>query len=169
MDSEVFRAGVRPGAPTTGDEIKILRCHILSAVGAVLSFAQLNELLTERELVNYFELVAALDSLSATGHIEVKAGAPERYAITELGRATAATIKTMLPPAMRERAERAAKKLLKREKREREVAADIEQLENGCEVRLKLPRGESVFAAQVFCATMEEAKLVRRRFLNDPA
>jgi DNA-binding PadR family transcriptional regulator len=170
MDSEIFRAGVRPGAPNTSDEIKLLLCYVLSEVDERMSFAQLNEALQEYELVNYFELISAVDSLNVTGHISAsEKGGGEYYAITELGRSTAATIETMLPKAMRDRAGRAAKKLLRRERRRREVEAEIIALKKGFEVKLAFPRGESVLAMQVFCPTEEEARLVRRRFLNDPA
>ncbi len=172
MDQEVFRAGVRPGSPTTADEIKLLLCYILSETGENMSFAQLNSILTEHELVNYFELVAAVDSLLSTGHIqpEEKAGQTgERYCITELGRSTTNTIDTMLPIALRHKAEHAAKRLLKREKREREVEAEITPLKKGFEVRLGLPRGESLLGLKIYCPTKEEALLVKRRFLNDPA
>jgi DNA-binding PadR family transcriptional regulator len=170
MDSEIFRAGVRPGAPNTSDEIKLLLCYVLSEVEEKMSFAQLNEALQEHELVNYFELISALDSLSVTGHISAsEKGGGEFYAITELGRSTAATIETLLPKATRDKASRAAKKMLKRERRKREVEAEILELKKGFEVKLAFPRGESVLSMTVFCPTIEEARLVRRRFLNDPA
>jgi hypothetical protein len=171
MDSEIFRAGVRPGAPNTSDEIKLLLCYVLSEVDERMSFAQLNEALQENELVNYFELVSAVDSLSVTGHISASEtnGGGEAYAITGLGRTTAATIETLLPKATREKAGRAAKRLLRRERRRREVEAEIIGLKKGYEVKLAFPRGESVLAMTVFCPTAEEARLVRRRFLNDPA
>jgi hypothetical protein len=170
MDSEIFRAGVRPGAPNTGDEIKLLLCYVLSEVEDSMSFAQLNEALQEHELVNYFELVSALDSLSVTGHVsQVEVNGGEFFAVTELGRSTAATIETLLPKAMRDRAGRAAKRLLRREKRRREVLAEIDELKKGFEVKLAFPRRDSVLSMQVFCPTIEEARLVRKRFLNDPA
>ena len=170
MDSEIFRAGVRPGAPNTGDEIKLLLCYVLSEVNERMSFAQLNESLQEHELVNYFELISALDSLEATGHITAsEKDGGDAYVITGLGRSTAATIETMLSKALRDRASKAAKRLLKRERRRREVLAEITELKKGCEVKLAFPRGESLLAMTVFCPTLEEARLVRKRFLNDPA
>ncbi len=153
MDWEIFRAGVRPGSPTTSDEIKLLLCYILSETGEDMSFAQLNDILTEHELVNYFELVAAADSLLATGHIraEEKTGrAGESYGITELGRSTTRTIDTMLPIALRHKAEHAAKRLLKREKREREVEAVVTPLKKGYEVSLGFPRGERMLGLKIF-------------------
>jgi hypothetical protein len=171
MDSEIFRAGVRPGAPNTSDEIKLLLCYVLSEADERMSFAQLNEAMQENELVNYFELISAVDSLSYTGHISAStnSGGGELYAITELGRSTTATIETLLPKATREKAGRAARKLLKRERRRREVLAEIVELKKGYEVKLAFPRNESMLAMTVFCPTIEEARLVRRRFLNDPA
>jgi hypothetical protein len=171
MESDVFRAGVRPGSPGTADEIKLLLCYILSGVAGDMSFAQLNDALTEQELVNYFDLIAAVDSLLATGHIEAvnEAGHGDAYRITELGRATSEAIDTLLPKAVRDKASLAAKRAQKREKRRREVFAEVTGLDKGYEVALGLPYNGSMFSAKVFCPTVEEANLVRRRFLNDPA
>lgn len=171
MEQEVFRAGVRPGGPTTGDEVKILICYILSKIEGPMSFSQLHEALSEQELVNYFELVSAMDALENTGHIESSpdgAGA-QSYSVTELGRNAAGVIKGLLPASVRDRALRSASRLLRRKKREKEVVARITASGAGFEVKLGLPGGGSeLLGLSVFCPTREEAELVRKRFLNDP-
>lgn len=172
MENEIFKAGVRPGSPVTNDEIKLLICYILSKTNAAMSFEQIHETLLEHELVNYFELVSAMDSLEKTGHIkeEVPGGTGAAcYTVTELGRSTSGTINTLLSVSVRDRAVSSAEKLLRREKREREVKVSIEAADSGYEVRLAIPdSGSNLASFTVFCPTMEEAKLMRRRFLNDP-
>ncbi len=171
MEQEIFRAGVRPGGPTTNDEIKILICYILTKIGVAMSFAQIHEALEEHELVNYFELVAAVDSLAETGHIEsVNVGnTAASYVVTKLGESTANEIDGLLPPVVREKAVDAADKLLRRKKREQDVVAQIAEAGDGYEVKLSIPNENvSLVAFTVFCPTKEEAELVRKRFLNDP-
>lgn len=171
MENEVFKAGVRPGSPNTNDEIKILVCYILSKTGSAMSFAQIHEVLSEHELVNYFELVSAIDSLEHTHHIgaeQGEGGAPV-YAVTELGKSTAETIDGLLPLSVRDKAAVSAAKLLRRKKREREVKVEIAEQDAGFEVMLAIPdSGSNLAAFTVFCPTREEAELIRRRFLNDP-
>ncbi|MCL2034544.1 MAG: DUF4364 family protein [Oscillospiraceae bacterium] len=171
METEIFKAGTRHGAPTTNDEIKILVCYILSKTDASMSFQQLHESFSENELVNYFELVSAVDSLIDTGHIaEEESGAASVYRITPLGEDAANTVNTLLPLSVREKASVAAKKLLRRKKREKEVVVKISEINGGFEVLLALPGDKgSLLSFTVFCPTRDEAQLVRKRFLNDPA
>lgn len=171
MENEIFKAGVRPGAPATNDEIKLLICYILSKTDAAMSFAQIHEVLLEQELVNYFELVSAMDSLEATGHVKAKTpkNSGTSYSVTELGRSTSGTIDTLLPVSVRDRAATAAAALLRREQRKREVAVSVERADSGYEVKLSIPDSSSnLVSFTVFCPTEEEAALLRRRFLNDP-
>lgn len=171
MENEVFTAGVRPGSPTTNDEIKLLICYILTKTDASMSFAQIHEALSEHELANYFELVSAVDSLESTGHIKVepRAQAAACYTVTNLGRNTAGTIDSLLPTSVRDKAASSADRLLRREKREREVEVEIKPADSGFEVRLAIPDENSKLVSfTVFCPTKEDAELVRRRFLNDP-
>lgn len=172
MEQDVFRAGVRPGAPVTGDEIKILICYILTEIKSYMSFEQLHEALLEHELVNYFELVSTVDSLEETGHIKAEGddGEPAKYAVTALGESISGTINDILPQSVRDKAVSSAKKLLRRERRERELVAQISESDSGYEVKLAIPDlGQNLISFTVFCPTREEARLLRKRFLNDPA
>lgn len=171
MENEVFTAGVRPGSPTTNDEIKILVCYILSKTDSAMSFAQIHEALSEHELVNYFELISAMDSLERTRHIDAEQNGDgaQTYTVTELGKSTAEAVDDMLPLSVRDKAADSAGKLLRRKKREREVKVEIAEQDAGFELRLAIPdSGSNLAAFTVFCPTREEAELIRRRFLNDP-
>lgn len=172
MEQETFRAGVRPGGPTTADEIKILICYMLANTGAQMSFEQIHDALSKQELVNYFDLVAAVDALERNGSIESReseSGA-SLYSVTESGKKAAETVTGMLPLSVRRKAAEAARKLLRREKRLRELTAEISESSGGFEVKLGIPEsGSSLVTFALFCPTREEAELVRKRFLNDPA
>lgn len=111
-----------------------------------------------------------MDSLENTGHIKAESGdGGACYTVTELGRSTSGTINTLLSVSVRDRAVSSAEKLLRREKREREVKASISPADSGYEVRLAIPdECSNLVSFTVFCPTKEEAELMRRRFLNDP-
>lgn len=173
MERDVFLAGVRPGGLTTSDEIKMLVCYVLSKVPAAMSFAQLHETLAEHELVNYFELVQAIDQLLHSGHIASRqddAGA-DWYTSTPLGDDAAVVFKTDLPASARDKAFRTATLIARRHKRESEVKIEVSERESGgFTVEMSIPNGGGdLIAFSLFCPTREECESVRRRFLNDPA
>lgn len=171
MEQETFRAGVRPGGPTTVDEIKILVCYMLSKTGEAMSFEQMHDALSEQDLVNYFDIVYAVDALERTGSIKATTEESGRavYSVTESGRKAAKTVTGMLPSSVRRKAAESARKLLLREKRLREIIAEISEYGDGFEVKLGIPQsGTNLAVFKLFCPTREEAELVRKRFLNDP-
>lgn len=170
MENDIFMAGVRPGSPTSHDEIKILLCTILSQVDQSMLFSQLHEALQENNLVNYFALVQAMEELVATGHVTAdRTVEPERYSVTELGRQVVEEFERRLPAAVREKALSAAKLQLQREKREMEVDVRIDKEERGYTMRFAIPEinGELV-SFSLFVPTREECDRMRRHFLNDP-
>ena len=173
MEREVFMAGVRPGGLTTGDEIKMLICYILTKVPAPMSFAMLHEALAVNELVNYFELVQAVEHLLRTGHImtELDENGADWYSATPLGQEAAAVFKTDLPASVRDRACRSANRMVKRRKRESEVKVNITpRMTGGFTLEMSIPDGGGdLVSFSLFCPTKEECDAVRRRFLNDPA
>lgn len=171
MEQEIFRAGVRPGGPTTVDEIKILICYMLSKTGSAMSFEQIHDALSGQELVNYFDLVSAVDALERTGNIKASPqdSGGELYSVTESGEKAAETVTGMLPPSVRDKAVESARALFLRERRLRELTAEITKSGEGFEIRLAIPgEGSGLVSFTLFCPTMEEAMLVRKRFLNDP-
>ena len=64
MPGDAFTAGVKPGGLTSGAEIRILLCYLIRTAGPVQRDT-LEDALMEEELVNYFELCAALKALPA--------------------------------------------------------------------------------------------------------
>lgn len=171
MDNDIFKAGVRPGSPASGDEVKMLVCYILSRAGAPMSFAQLHEAMRENDLVNYFELIHAVEGLKRTGHLRLEPEEPgaERYSVTEVGRETAEVFESSLPLAAREKAVQAAKRLLLRQQREAELRVEIRPSNGGFRLELAIPDHDSILASfSLFVATREECEDMRRRFLNDP-
>lgn len=170
MENNIFRAGVRPGGPTSHDEIKMLICYILSKLGQPMNFAQLHEALLENSLVNYFELVQVMDGLVRTGHLALETvDDVDTYSIAELGRQAGEEFANSLPLAVREKAVNAADRLLRQQQRAAEVSVEILPVEGGFQIQLAIPEsGGNLISFTLFAPTREECGLLRRRFLNDP-
>lgn len=170
MESQVFGAGTIPGSPTTANEIKTLLCLLLCELEEQVSFEQLNEILTEGRMVNYFDLVQNLDQLVESGHISRREiEQTEFYTVEELGKKTARALYTSLPKSVRDRTIESGQRVLARHRRLQEVTAEIVQAEDGFQVTLGIPdHGTDLIALTVFAPTRTEAESIRRRFLNHP-
>jgi hypothetical protein len=165
MQNEIFRAGVRPGAPGCEDEIKILLCYIIGRVGEI-SFDQLYDALCGHSLVNYFELVSILEKLVGLDHLT---SCPEGYGATELGRAAALEFERKLPVSVREKALLAAQNALLREKRRHEVKIAETPHGDGFMIDLSIPENTSdLLLLRVFAPTKEDCRRIKTRFLNAP-
>ena len=71
--------------------------------GQPVSFQELSAALRGQELVNYFQLVEAVETLRRSGHIlpQEHQGEP-RYALAASGREISSSFEDKLPPAVRE-------------------------------------------------------------------
>jgi len=171
VDSEVFRAGVRPGSPGTEVEVKMLLCYVLSNLEQAISFDQLYDALSEHGLVNYFELVSTLEKLTQTGHIAAgtEPNAPALYSATALGDDTAREFEKSIPFSSRKKALDACRLLLARERRRREVRVSETPCDGGFILELAIPdNGADLLSLRVFAPTRQECDALKRRFLNAP-
>lgn len=108
MPGDAFTAGVKLGGLTNGIEIRILLCYLLKLAGP-LDRDLLEQALMEEELVNYFELCAAIESLASHGLAEQ--GPDGSYAITPKGAEVADALGYDLPRTVRESAARSVIRL----------------------------------------------------------
>ncbi len=171
MESDIFRAGVAPGSPTTDVEIKMLLCYLLSHLEESISFTQLHEALSEYNLVNYFELVQALDDLCSLGQLSVSTeNSLDLYRITPLGKEIGAEFERTLPLATREKALEATRRVMERQRRLTEV--DIRETpcrDGGFLLELSIPdKDGELIGLRVFAPTRRECDRMRKRFLNAP-
>lgn len=170
MQRDIFAAGVAPGSPNTQSEIKTLLCYLLSHTNTPMTFQQIHKALREDELVNYFELVTAVDSLVESGHFIKDQGDPEHYIASDLGRETAKTLDTSLPYTVREKALSAADRVVLQKKRLEEVKTNIIELpDGGFNVEMSIPEETlSLISFTVYAPTKQEAEKIEKGFLNDP-
>jgi len=171
MESDIFKAGVKPGSPGTQIEVKMLLCHLLAALGQPISFDQLYGALSAQELVNYFELTHILDKLLESGHISQKAEPPPaKYTATALGSQAGKEFEKNLPITVREKSLSACRRLLAQERRLSQVEITQTPREGGGFIlELALPEEDGqLMSVRVFAPTAKDCENLKRRFLNAP-
>lgn len=167
MDDKASMAGVRPGAPNTVTDIKMLICYILKVVDKPLTFDLLYEALNYEDLVNYFELKTCMEDLVKNKHLTNK---NEVYALTSAGEYAGKELKTSIPISTRERAEKAVFLTIARKERESQVNVDIIELKDGTyKMDLSIPHAQSILVQfSIHAPSYKECEKIRKRFLNAP-
>lgn len=171
MSYEAMDAGIEPGGLRDVNEIKILICYLLKNSSRPLSFDNLNEILQQDGLVNYFEFGQSLHELLLSGHVDLSSeSGQELYRITRLGAGTADMFERRLPRSVREKAERASVRLLARLKIESENKVLITRDESGWRVECRVLDGaDELLNIRLLVPSPGQAEAVRRQFLEDPA
>ncbi len=171
MEYEAFSGGVEPGGLRTTYEINILVCYVLKTVDAQFTKAQLTEVLQRDGLVNYFELANSLNELVRLGQVTVsknEAG-EDCYCVTELGAQACAAIERTVSVSVRDKAVKAALRLMKKIERERKNKVEIIKADDGYIVSMRiLDYGSDLMELKLFLPDANQASLVKRQFLNDP-
>lgn len=171
MLNDGFDEGVAPGGLKDADDIKILICYLLKSVARPLSFTNLNDIVQQDGLCNYFEFANALHELLVSGHIDLlKQDGEELYKPTSLGVSTAALFERRLPKAVREKAVNAAVRLLAKIKRDAENKVEITKNATGgytvsCSV---YDMGDTLMSVSLYVADLAQAQAVRDRFQQSP-
>lgn len=172
MDNQAFTGGIKPGGLTEDYEIKILICYLLHHLGKSMSFHELNDILLNEGVANYFAITQAISKLLASGHIalaEVFTN-EERYQVTDLGVKTSLSFEKSIPVTVREGTLRAAEEYLLRQKLERENQVSIKRESDGYTITLRLTDiGSDLMQISLFVPSEEECQRVKERFLSDPA
>lgn len=170
MEHNAFTQGVRPGSVTTSHEVMVLICWLIQRAGQPVTFQELNAALQGQELVNYFQFAEAMESLRRSGHIrQEECGGEQGFVLTPRGEEDAATLEADLPPAVRERADGALRRILTLKRRQRENRVEITEAPDGWQISLTIPDiGSDLLSLTIFMPTRRECEAIRRRFLNDP-
>lgn len=166
-DYNAFTQGTRPGSVTTSHEVMILICWLIDRAGEPVTEAQLEAVLQGQELVNYFELVTALQALERNGQILREPDGS--ILLTALGHQTAGTFADTLPLAVRERASDAMRRMHTLLRREEKNKVSIEKRSDGYMLTLTVTDvGSDLLSLSIFMPGIEQCEQIRRRFLNDP-
>ncbi len=167
---DAFTEGVEPGGLRSRNEIKTLICYLVLHLDTPLTKSQLNTIVCEEGLANYFELNQALSEVIDNGNVRVSADKEDsELYITQIGKQNTATLENDLPYTVRESAFNAAVRLQTRLRRESENRIEIVRLENGCNITMSVLDGsDELLTVTVFVADYEQALAVKEKFLSDP-
>jgi hypothetical protein len=171
MAYQAFDAGVAPDGIKDTNDIKILICYLLKNIDNPLSFENISEILLQDELVNYFEIVKAVDDLLASGHIDLVMQHEQKcYKSTKLGAGTAELFERRLPFSVKEKSVKAAINLLAKIKRESENSVEItENTASGLNVCCKiLDMNDALLSINLFVPDKLQAEMVKKHFLANP-
>lgn len=166
---DAFTEGVEPGGLRNRNEIKTLICYLVSHLDTPITKGQLNNIICEEGLANYFELNQALSEVIENGNVRATDGDDPELYITEIGKQNTSTLEKDLPYTVRESALNAAVKLQTRLRRESEHRIEITRLEKGCNITMSVLDGEDeLMTVTIFVADYEQALAVKEKFLSDP-
>ena len=165
---DAFTGGVDYGGLTNQNQIRLLVCYMLYSVDAPLSSEQMLAIIFENGLANYFETGDAIARLRELGHIrESEEGGA--FVITESGLSIIRTLEADLPFSVREKAAKAAVRLLARIKTEIENPVEIKASEDGYTVTCRVcDGGRDLLLLSLHVADMLQANTVKEQFLSDP-
>ena len=166
---DAFTEGIEPGGLRNRNEIKTLICYLVSHLDTPITKSQLNNIICEEGLANYFELNQALSEVIDNGNVSVSEDDDPELFITVIGKQNTATLEKDLPYTVRENALNAAVRLQTRLRREREHKIEISRLENGCNITMSVLDGnDELMTVTLFVADYEQALSVKEKFLSDP-
>lgn len=150
--------------------IKVLLCYILKYFNTEISMRAFTEILRGGELVNYFEIGPALETLVENG-LAVKTVYENMnyYKITSDGAAAVERLQSDIPLIAREKAVEIAKDIIALDRHKGSVDYKIEKLSDGClAVMTILDKGEIMMQAKLYTADYKQAKSVCDRFVAKP-
>lgn len=147
--------------------IRILICWLLDKLGA-MSSDRLLEILTEDELVNYFDFMAAVPAMTEKKLI----GAfHDKYELLENGKMMAEEFESMIPLTAREKTLATGERLHKNDELKRTLKYEVIQ-ENQhwffCVHLLGEKEGPNLLSLKVYAPSKESAELLQKRFLENP-
>lgn len=164
MPTATFTEGVKPGGLTTGTELRILLCYLLSSTPPPVTREQLEEALLGEELVNYFVLAEGLAQLEKQ-QLVTRQGA--EYRLTPKGETVAHTLAQDVPRSVRETAVRAVVRAQQYAAKRAAHRAEVTKGEHGRQVRCTLvDETASLFNMELYMPDELSAEMVRAQFVQ---
>lgn len=169
MEQTTFSEGIAPGGLREQSEIKLLVCYLLKTLDKPLSRNQVNEILQEYPIANYFEVNQAISDLIKNGNIISELdGGDEMLQITAKTKFDVATIERSLPRSIREKSVSAALKIFTRERIKNESLVEVTELESGYHVTFTIKDVDTeLLKLTIYVSDKSQIEIVKRNFYND--
>lgn len=167
--NDTFSEGIAPGGLREKSEIKLLLCYLLKMVDKSLTKTQINDILLEYPIANYFEVNEALSELVKSGTVisDIREN-DEVFTITHKAKFEVSTIERSLPRSIREKAVSAALGVLTRDKIKNECDVTVEQKDGGYYVTFGIDDvGVKLMGLTVFVADASQVEIVKKNFFSN--
>ncbi|MBQ5969997.1 MAG: DUF4364 family protein [Clostridia bacterium] len=168
MEQNAFSEGVALGGLRDQSEIKLLICYLIKALGRPLSRGQINEILQEYPVANYFEVNQAMSELVKNGTVVSELQNDEEVlSLTPRMALDVETIERSLPRTIREKAVAAALQVLTRERIKRESRVEVTALSPGYHVTFTIIDADTeLMKLTVYVADARQIEVVKRNFYD---
>lgn len=153
--------------------IRVLICYLLHKIDSPLNENQLVEIITGDEMVNYFDLMTALDGIDKKGLCNISTdNGIHIYEVTETGRQLADEFRKHVPKSIRERVVMLGRDIINKKKREKALQYEIIPTEGGYHVSvvyLNEIGGADLMQIKLYAPDIDSANMMLERILKNPA
>ncbi len=171
MDRDAVSAGVSEiGGLFSRAEIRILICYIISAIKKPVPGRMLADTLHYEGIANYFEVSESIASLCESGQLEVYNKDEDTYVITKSGRDIAETLKSSLSYAVKDRAYKAAIKMVSRFNNAKETDIKVTHEDGNTYITCStVDNNITYMSIKVLVTDDEQAMTIRENFIDNPS
>ena len=168
MDNNTFSQGVAPGGLREKTEIKLLICYLLKKLKRSLTRTQINEILQEYRIANYFEVNTAISELvSADQLISNIDNGDELITLTARAELDIGLLERDLPRSVKEKTLKSAHMILQRERIEKESIVEVKALDHGYHVTFTVNDMDTeLLKLTVYVADEDQIEISKRNFYN---
>ena len=156
------------------EDIRILICHLIYALGCPLTREQLIEITSFEDAVNYFDITAALDSAAGKLCSVEEINGVEYYSNTPLGIKAAREFENVIPVSIREKMFDEAVRIYTRDATKQESPITVRYAKNpngSCTVGItarETAGGKQKFYFNLTAENEEVAERMKKKLSSDP-
>ncbi len=168
---DALNAGVAPGGLVSKSDIKVLLCYLLQKVGDPVPRQLLAEVMLEKSIANYFEVLEAVSELIDNGNIrEEQIDGEDVLTLTERGSKAVDILESDIPKTVRETALKSLVHTMTLERNAKENDVAITKREDGgYDVSFVLKdRNSSMMDLKIYVADYSQAEMLKEHFSEDP-
>lgn len=164
---DAFMANVKDGGLRSVSSIHMLVCYIVANLNSKVTAKVIIDAIDEGMIANHFEVSDAIAKLiKSSTIIENEDGT---LSMGEYDYNTVELIEKDLPLTIRERSIKICQRIMAKESYQRDNKVDIEKIENGYRVTLRVSDKDNDFMTlSLFAVSEVQAQAIRDKFISNP-
>lgn len=164
---DAFVNNIMAGGLRSVSSIHLLVCYIVSNLNGRVTADIITDAVTKGGLVNYFEIADAISNLIKAGTVLQDDNGI--LSVTDQTKQMVEFVEKDLPLTVREKSIEICQKIIAKESYKRENTAEIEKIDNGYKVKLKVKDDKNDFLELALYAVSEEqAEMLKDKFISNP-